>query len=103
MKNIVLTYKGCSITVSTGDRIIYDKKWGNSDRKAAPFWGGQYGKIEGTILSHNSEIYINRYGTSDNDSFPLKVLWDNGEINGFNLVWIPHFTIKYKQLKLFGD
>uniref|UniRef100_A0A6H2A2A8 Uncharacterized protein n=1 Tax=viral metagenome TaxID=1070528 RepID=A0A6H2A2A8_9ZZZZ len=99
MKNKVLIYENCSITISAGDRIIYNKKYGSTDKEAAPFWGGQYGHIKGTVLSYSNEEYIKKFGKY---SYPLRILWDNGKINGFELPWIPHFTIiSPKQLNLF--
>jgi len=106
MKNKVLTCKGYSITMSAGDRIIYDKEYDRSDGfdgESTPFWGGKYGKIIGTILSYNDERYIKRFGPADPQVFPIRILWDNGKINGFGPIWIQNFTIisGQRQLKLF--
>jgi len=103
MKNIVLTYKNISITINEGDRIIYNKPFEYRDEKSSPLWGGAYGKIIGTILPFNDKRCIVKFSGLKQPFFPIRILWDNGEINGFGLPWIPYFTIisRQKQLKLF--
>jgi len=87
-----------------GDIIIYSKEYTSHDDKESPLWGGRCGKIKGVVISISDKEYIKKFGGPDL-GFPIKVKWENGEINGYKESWIPHFTIigrKTTQLNLFS-
>ena len=86
-----------------GDIIIYDTSFNGADDIHTPLWGGEYGNVKGTVISINDERYIHKFSRPDSD-FPLKVIWDNGEVNGYKPTWFSCFKIIKqcsKQLKLF--
>jgi len=86
-----------------GDGVKLYKTYQSHDNIYSPLWGGAYGKIIGTILPFNDKRCIVKFSGLKQPFFPIRILWDNGEINGFGLPWIPYFTIisRQKQLKLF--
>ena len=59
-----------------GDRVkLVSGQWGDSHNN--PVWGGEYGKIQGTITSINSDRI------ADDFDLPCSVLWDNNEVNDY--------------------
>jgi len=85
------------------DIIIYNIAFNGQDDRHSPLWKGTCGKIKGVVISISDKEYIKRFGGPDL-SFPIKVKWENGEINGYKESWIPYFTIierKTTQLNLF--
>ena len=67
--------------ISEGSRVKLVKDW-YGDYRNNPVWGGQYGKIVGTITFYRCLNLVNitrrTYGK-------VRVLWDNGTENNYVL------------------
>jgi len=73
-----------------GDRVKYTSRyWG--DQNNNPFWGGVYGKIEGTVT------HFNIIG------LPISIFWNNTTINSYNYSDLELIERKQEQLNLFGE
>ena len=86
-----------------GDRIFIQDSRINTESQFAPVWGGEYGKILGTVLQYNDKEYAKLYPECIG-GFPLKVKWDNGYLNGFTKNTSHTFVLartQNLQLKLF--
>ena len=83
-----------------GDRIKYIGE--RRDNAFTPQYGGEYGKILGTVLADYTGRFKIRYGPGDDPHIKLKVHWDNGNENGYPEDWLKDFEVEDKQLKLFG-